>query len=90
MEELFEGAQDTLSPAASMSRDLVDSGCSDGGKVHFVLSLVKKSVISGVPFPLYFNRVSDKEDDPVWETSLISHQEQCGCCDGGDGAVTSM
>ena len=87
MKELFEGAKDTLSPKVSKSRDLVDSGCSDGAEVCFFF---KKSVIRGVPFPLYFNRVSDLVDSLVWEPSLTSHQEQCGCCDGGDGAVTSI
>ena len=44
----------------------------------------------GLSFHLYFKRVSDKVDDPDWELSFTSHQEQCGCCDGGDGAVTSI
>ena len=91
MKELFEGAHNTLFPANSKSRDLVGGNCPDRGKVHFhFILLSKKSVISGVPFPLYFNRLSDKVDDPVWEPSFTSHQEQCGCCDGGDGGVTSI
>ena len=66
--ELFEGSPDTVSPAASMSRDLVDGGCSDKGDVHFLFILLfMKSLIRGVLFLNSFKRVGDKEEALGWE-----------------------
>ena len=61
--ELFEGSPDTVSPAAPMSRDLVEGGCSDNGDVHFLFILLfMKSLIRGVLFLNSFKRVGDKEE----------------------------
>ena len=63
IKELFEGTADTVSPAALMSRDLVDGGCSDNGEVHFLfIHLLMESLIRGVPFLYSFKRVGDQED----------------------------